>query len=162
MLGVEPGSDPTDIRRAYLALARRYHPDFYSNATPSERAVAERRMQEVNQAFAALSGDGGHRVPAVPAEPAPFRPFDPDDDDPDPLDMPDVPYRPPPAPTGRRRAATLAPVVLFVAAIGLGAAGLVLASLPLLALAVLVTVAAAVGFLVLPLVAMASASRDEG
>jgi hypothetical protein len=172
VLGVRRDASPEEVRRAYLALARRHHPDAHSSGGPAARAAAERRMQEVNGAWAVL-GDpgrraafddaaddraGGRRRP--PPDPG-FRPFD-AGPDPDPADAPDVPYRPGPPPSGGARAARLAPGLLLLAAIGVFSAAAVLGSGPLAALAVVLLVGSGVGFVVLPLLALSAARRDEG
>lgn len=48
MLGLEPGASDAQIKKAYRALARRYHPDV------SKEPDAERRFKEVGAAFEAL------------------------------------------------------------------------------------------------------------
>ena len=53
-LGVEPESEAGEIRRAYLAAARRYHPDFHADADDRTRTVNARRMQELNEAWEVL------------------------------------------------------------------------------------------------------------
>lgn len=60
VLGVEPGSGAGEIRKAYLAAARRYHPDFHADADAATRAANARRMQELNQAWEVL-GDPAAR-----------------------------------------------------------------------------------------------------
>ena len=60
-LGIAEGAPPDDVRRAYLDLARRLHPDRWSGASPEERARAERHMQEVNEAWRVL-GNAGRRL----------------------------------------------------------------------------------------------------
>ena len=60
-LGVPDGAPPDDVRRAYLDLARRLHPDRWSDASPDERAGAERRMQEINEAWRVL-GNAARRL----------------------------------------------------------------------------------------------------
>ncbi len=54
VLGVDPESTSTEIRKAYRALAHRYHPD---RAVAGEETTtnASERMVEINQAFAVLS-----------------------------------------------------------------------------------------------------------
>ena len=54
VLGVDPGSTTTEIKKAYRALAHRYHPD---RAVAEEKTAsnASSRMVEINEAFAALS-----------------------------------------------------------------------------------------------------------
>lgn len=60
-LGVADGAPPDDVRRAYLDLARRLHPDRWIDAASAERQAAERRMQEVNEAWRVL-GNPGRRL----------------------------------------------------------------------------------------------------
>jgi curved DNA-binding protein CbpA len=51
ILGVMPTAEDVVIRAAYRALVQRYHPDRYSGP-PDD---AERRMKEINEAYAVLS-----------------------------------------------------------------------------------------------------------
>lgn len=51
ILGVLPSAEDIVVRAAYKALAQRHHPDKWAG----ENAEAERRMQEINQAYAILS-----------------------------------------------------------------------------------------------------------
>lgn len=60
-LGVADGAEPEEVRRAYLDLARRLHPDRWIDASAGERAEADRRMREVNEAWRVL-GNPGRRV----------------------------------------------------------------------------------------------------
>ncbi|MEJ7585847.1 MAG: J domain-containing protein [Acidimicrobiales bacterium] len=53
-LGVSPASSTEEVRAAYRVLARRLHPDRQSGANPAERALADRRMREINEAWRAL------------------------------------------------------------------------------------------------------------
>jgi curved DNA-binding protein CbpA len=170
-LGVEPEATAAELRRAYLALARRHHPDVVAESSPGDRAAAEERMRRINEAWSTL-GDEGRRADydrrrtgggGGDDDRSSFQPFDPGEDDPDPLDLPDDPYRPDPGErTTRRRVATLAPVALFGASVGAFAVGLVLGLPVLLGLAVALLVLACCGFLVMPLLALARATRDEG
>ncbi len=48
MLGVERNATADTIKKAYRKLARKYHPDV------SKEANADKRMQEINEAYAAL------------------------------------------------------------------------------------------------------------
>ncbi len=54
VLGVAPESDASAIRRAYVAKARMFHPDFHADATPEVRAHAEAQMRAINDAWAIL------------------------------------------------------------------------------------------------------------
>ena len=56
VLQVTRDAEPEVIERAYKALARKYHPD----RTPGDRSRANRRMQEVNEAYRVL-GDPARR-----------------------------------------------------------------------------------------------------
>jgi hypothetical protein len=52
-LGLEPGADRRQIKRAYWKLARKNHPDFF----PDERkAIQELKMIALNEAYACLMG----------------------------------------------------------------------------------------------------------
>ncbi|HEY4377597.1 MAG TPA: DnaJ domain-containing protein [Acidimicrobiales bacterium] len=53
-LGIRPSASTEEVRRAYLDLARRLHPDRLVDPTPAERALAERRMREINEAWRVL------------------------------------------------------------------------------------------------------------
>lgn len=45
ILGVNKGAFPNDVKRAYLRLARQYHPDINSSAS------AKAMMQAINRAY---------------------------------------------------------------------------------------------------------------
>lgn len=77
-LGVAEGAPAADLRRAYLDLARRLHPDGWIDAGTGERAEADRRMREVNEAWRVLGNparrlayDTGRRRDRATARPAP-------------------------------------------------------------------------------------------
>ena len=76
VLGVPTGADAAEIRRAYLVLARRFHPDAHADRSPAERAHAERRMRDVNEAWADLSDTRrrqAYDAKVLRPEPAPVR-----------------------------------------------------------------------------------------
>lgn len=49
VLGVSPSATEDEIKKAYRALAKKYHPDVNQGS-----ADAERRMKEVNEAYSAI------------------------------------------------------------------------------------------------------------
>lgn len=49
VLGVSPSATEDEIKKAYRALAKKYHPDVNQGS-----AEAERRMKEVNEAYSAV------------------------------------------------------------------------------------------------------------
>ena len=54
LLGVDEGSDPAEIRRAFRRLARTLHPDLHPHATDEERRSLESRLAQVTAAYQAL------------------------------------------------------------------------------------------------------------
>src|SRR4051794_37504238 len=78
-LGVPRSASTEEIRVAYRELARRLHPDHQVNATAAERALAERRMREINQAWQTLRDPATRRAydldrrADAPAAPPPGR-----------------------------------------------------------------------------------------
>lgn len=60
VLGVAPDASAAEIRRAYVRLARDHHPDHHAEGGEASRRVAERRMQEINDAWRVL-GDPDRR-----------------------------------------------------------------------------------------------------
>lgn len=59
VLGVEPDSSQEEIRKAYLALAKRLHPDRFPN-DPDQRAIAQKEFAKVTKAHDVV-GDGERR-----------------------------------------------------------------------------------------------------
>jgi len=60
VLGVAANASPEALRSAYLERAREVHPDRWIDASGAEREVAERRMQDLTQAWSVL-GDPARR-----------------------------------------------------------------------------------------------------
>ena len=157
VLGVDPGATDVEIRHAYLALARRFHPDTNPGA--------EERMLAINEAWAIL-GDRARRTAwdrRAEVRDAGFVPDDPTDDDVDPRSQPDVPYRPPtPGQQERRGLLTMAPVALFATAVTAAATGIVFDNAAMLGIGVVVFSVACLAMVGVLLVAMVDARHDEG
>ena len=63
VLGVSPSATDDEVKSAYRALARKYHPDHYANNPLSD--LAEEKMQEINDAYDAIvrmRKNGGNRT----------------------------------------------------------------------------------------------------
>lgn len=74
VLGVTPDASSEQVRRAHRQLARVLHPDTQAGLSPAERALADRRMREVNAAWTVLSdpvrrAEYDHQVRAAAARP---------------------------------------------------------------------------------------------
>jgi tetratricopeptide (TPR) repeat protein len=52
VLGISPNATDDEVKSAYRALARKYHPDNYANNPLSD--LAEEKMQEINDAYDAI------------------------------------------------------------------------------------------------------------
>jgi DnaJ-domain-containing protein 1 len=55
-LGVPPGASQEEVRQAWVALAKAYHPDRLSGLPPWARDDGERRMKAINEAYEMLGG----------------------------------------------------------------------------------------------------------
>src|SRR5205814_1494458 len=138
--------------QAYVALARRFHPD-HIDPRAVDAPEASRRMQEINEAWAVL-GDAARRRRLEAERPRPFRPFTTDDaDESDPRLAPDVPYRPTAPESPARRAVTMAPVLLLAGSVTVGSLGVTLGYGGLVAICVVLFPLACVGLVRVPLAA---------
>ncbi len=54
VLGVDPGADSTEIKRAYRRLARAYHPDLHPEATDPEKKQLAERFNALMTAYRSL------------------------------------------------------------------------------------------------------------
>lgn len=156
VLGVPPAADDATVRRAYVALARRHHPDRQGGDAA--------KMRDINAAWATL-GDAGRRAQydralaeaagggragptwssegsAATAWPAPSARDDLDDD------------RPLHGTVRLPGWLSLIPVGLFVGSIVLFVGGLVFASAPLFGLALMSLVLSTLLFLAAPFIAL--------
>ncbi len=154
MLGVPPAADEATIRRAYVGLARQYHPDV----TGGDAA----RMRAINEAWATL-GDPARRArydrslqlgtPSATSVP----PEEGDDDVGHGPSADELDDRPLHAGGGMPRWLSLVPTGLFATSVVIFVVGLVLRSEPLLALALLTFVLSCAFFLASPFIALFAA-----
>lgn len=166
VLGVPENVGRDELRQAYLALARRHHPDRETDS--ARRAAAEIRMREINQAWAVLGDperrrayDAERRAEArthrVPNAPHPdFVPLDDEDvdyaallDD-TPIEGTDVPRWLQVLPAALLALGSLLAVAGFIAMLG-----------PLLALGVVLIVVGVLSFLAAPAVAVARSYQHD-
>ena len=54
VLGVEPGAPAAEIKAAYQALVRQYHPDRVADLGAELRDLAERKTKQINAAYTLL------------------------------------------------------------------------------------------------------------
>lgn len=145
------------MRQAYVALARRHHPDVAGGDAA--------RMRAVNEAWATL-GDPVRRThyDRTLAAVAPSAPVQPAADGLDPDDMvadldDDAPVR---VTVRLPRWVSLLPVSLFLASVGTFLVGLVFASGSLLGLAMVEVVLSCLFFLASPFIALFAARTGRG
>jgi len=147
LLGVLPTASLPEIRAAYVALARRHHPD---------RGGSADRMKEINDAWTVLSDTRRRRAYDLQlgvvkiGEDVPV-PAAGDDAGADPADWDDTPLhdvRP------LSVYVTVLPVVLFGASVLAGIAGMMLTSGGLLGLAIALFAASAALMILVPLMQM--------
>lgn len=174
VLGVGHRSAPTEIRRAYLALAREHHPDAHAGAGAADRARSEARMREINDAWALLSDPDRRRRYDMTVDPpssaapqgartVPSPGWRPRHDDTAWMDDFEawkhetddfVPPDPHPPSVGRT-SLTIFPVALFGISIATGCLAMVAQSRPLLAISFVGVALAALLFLLVPMLVMA-------
>ena len=61
-LALEPDASPEEIKRAYLALVKQWHPDRFAH-DPVQQKHAEERMKTINVAYEALQGEAQVELP---------------------------------------------------------------------------------------------------
>ncbi|HEU5085488.1 MAG TPA: J domain-containing protein [Acidimicrobiales bacterium] len=168
-LGVPPTATTAEIRAAYVALARRHHPDRMNGSPAPEQARAAARMAAVNAAWTVLSDparraaydarlgvpDGGSSA-HVRSPDTTFRPLD-DSDDIDPRLLDDTPSGAPTLP----RALAFIPTGLAVVGVAFVILGALLGLGGLLIGGFFVLACAGLAFLALPFAALISASRAD-
>jgi len=190
VLGVPMGADPAEIRRAYLRLARRHHPDRNVSADAATQGRARLKMAEVNAAWAVL-GDPDRRrhydedvrrgtatsgwttVVGSAGSPGPATGpgWQPRADDTGWMRdfrswRDETDELPPDEPfsgrgSSRHNPLMILPVVVFVVAVAGGCLGLVLQSRGLLALAFVGIAVSGAMFVMLPIIFMSRGRDDE-
>ncbi|MEO7430145.1 MAG: J domain-containing protein [Acidimicrobiales bacterium] len=164
VLGVAPAADERAVRQAYVALARRHHPDLAGGDAG--------RMRAVNEAWATLS-DPVRRArydralasaaaprPAAPAESDDFADdFDDSDDRSGLLDLDDRPVR---VTVRLPRWLALLPMTLVALTIAAVILGVVLASSELFGLAMVGLMLSCLFFLASPFIALFASRRGAG
>ena len=72
LLGVAYTATDAEVKKAYYALARRYHPDNFAS-DPARGELANRKMREINAAYERILADraGGGTATPSPATPPP-------------------------------------------------------------------------------------------
>jgi hypothetical protein len=155
VLGVGPAADDTTLHQAYVALARRHHPDRIGGDAS--------RMQAINEAWATL-GDPARRarydlgLDEHPSSAA--RPAGPVSDGPDDHDLDDLgDDRPVRVTVALPRWLSLLPVATFAASVVIFTVSTVTTSGPLFGLALMTFVLSCVFFLAAPFVALYSSRR---
>lgn len=161
VLGVTPAADDATVRRAYVSLARQHHPD-------REGGDAD-RMRAINNAWATL-GDRAARArydqslgesAAQPRQSAPGSAWTvPPRDNLDERDEWDD--RPLPGIVRLPGWLSMVPVGLFAGAVVLFVVGLVFASQPLLAVALMALMLSTLFFLAAPFVALLASRMGNG
>jgi hypothetical protein len=156
VLGVPPTAPAAQVRQAYVALARRHHPDRAGGDAATMRAV--------NEAWATLSDpvrraryDRSLRPPDAPAAAAAPSGIPRTDEEELLADLADD------TPLGGRVVLpgwlSLLPVAVFALSIGIGVLGVLFASPSTLAVGVVLFVVSCAMFLVAPFVALLSSRR---
>ncbi len=166
-LGVDPTADTATLRRAWVDLARRNHPDVAGD-DPASRAAAERRMQVINEAWEVLGDEtrrrrydaelaAERRGQWQPGAVSPdFVPFDTAEDPDDPAAEYDQPYgdgSPVPRPL------QVGPIPILLVGFVVFGLGLILRFGPLIGLGAVVVVVGAFAFVAAPLYAVFRSSR---
>ncbi len=170
VLGVSATASATEIRRAYLRLARTHHPDFHHSTDGDVRAANEREMQHINRAWTVLGDpirrqqyDDRRTAPAAGADqrfrPAPadytFVPFD--DDDTDYASLIDDAVEG----TGVPAWMQLLPAALLLGGIALIILGVMVNLSVLLSFGLIAVVLGALGFLASPALAISRSRSHE-
>ena len=78
VLGISPNATDDEVKTAYRNLARKYHPDNYTNNPLSD--LAQEKMQEINEAYDTIvrmrkegNGTSKRRLPCAQRRSLPLR-----------------------------------------------------------------------------------------
>jgi len=168
-LGVDPDATDSELRQAWLRLARIHHPDAQSD--PAARAAAEVEMRSINEAWAVLGDpvrraahDARRRGDTVRApvvrrgdDSFVFVPIDDADDDVDPRLLDDEGVEG----TEVDRSIQMLPVLLLLGGIGGVVLGFLVALPFLIAVGIVGLVLAGLSFVVAPLQAISRSIAAE-
>jgi hypothetical protein len=159
VLGVAPAADEASVRRAYVRLARRHHPDVVGGDAARMRAINE-AWETLRDPVRRARYDRSLGTPGPPAPPRPaaegWARVDVDVDDHDVADL--VDDRPIHA-VVLPRWLSLVPVALFAVSITSFVFGTVLASQPIFGFAAVCLVLSLLLFLAAPFIALYASSR---
>lgn len=189
VLGVPMGADPAEIRRAYLRLARRHHPDRHVTDDAATQRAARSKMAELNGAWEVLGEParrrsydeevrrgtagtgarwGGHGATVVGPSGPGWRPRSDDtgwmrDFDAWKNERDELPSDDPYPGRSRppRSPLMVLPVALFVCAVAVGCAGLAMSSRGLLAVSFVGVAVSAALFVMLPMIVMTRSREDR-
>ena len=59
ILGVDPNASDEEVKKAYREMAKKNHPDLVSNLGEDVRQAAEKKFQEINQAYETIKRQRG-------------------------------------------------------------------------------------------------------
>ena len=185
VLGVSASASPAELRRAFVAAARKHHPDFHVRSSPAERRRSEAEMRRINEAWGVLGDPVARRAydqglidrrrdtesvrqaeqrreglrRTASGASASFRPFDlGTEGDIDPRLLDDTPFEgatPPP------RWMQILPVALVLVGAGVLLLGFLVSLRELVGAGFVVLALGAVAFLLAPLSVMAQGARTR-
>ena len=59
MLGLKPGSKPSEVRQAYRTLVKKWHPDRHHSKPYETQALAEKKFREIDEAYRRIARELG-------------------------------------------------------------------------------------------------------
>ena len=70
VLGLKPGSNPSEVRQAYRTLVKKWHPDRHHTKLYETRVLAEKKFREIDEAYRRIARSWSktpHSVKSTPA-----------------------------------------------------------------------------------------------